>query len=160
MVKEFENDPRVVTALMNMAEPEVVFQRYWSNVYLRGQMLHDPETSIAGIAYQQPNTGLPVERAFILGQDQTVVLPFFSYKPQLMIDTIYDLLAAMPDVGDMNCDGTVDGGDVEAFILAVMDPDQYAISYPGCYLFLADTDASGVVDPADIASFVELLLAG
>ncbi|MCP4251746.1 MAG: hypothetical protein GY778_32340 [bacterium] len=89
-------------------DPEFAFQRYWRNVYLRGRMIHDPGGAIAHTAYAQPAIGIPVERAFIIGPDQTVVAPVFGFKPQLMIDTIYSLLAGMPLPGDVDNDGDVD----------------------------------------------------
>ena len=36
IVKEFENEPRVVTAIMNQAEGVNTVRRVWTNYYLRG----------------------------------------------------------------------------------------------------------------------------
>jgi thiol-disulfide isomerase/thioredoxin len=106
IVKAFANDPRVVTAVMSQNESRSELETFWRNVYLRGLMLFDPTGSIARDTYGQPPTGLPFSRAFIIGRDQTVVLPFFGHKPQLVIDTIDDLLAELPPF-DLDGDGMV-----------------------------------------------------
>src|SRR5262249_31525806 len=35
-------------------------------------------------------------------------------------------------LADMNCDGVVDGDDIEGFVLALIDPTAYAVMYPAC----------------------------
>jgi hypothetical protein len=138
-------------AVMNAGEPEHVFQEYWRNVYLRGMMLHDLVGSTAWGAYMQPNPGIPVERAFIIGSDQTVVLPVFSYKPQLMVDTIYELLAEMSAPGDLNEDGNVDLDDYATIAACLSGPD-VATPPPGCSaedFDAADIDFDGDVDAED-----------
>ncbi len=60
--------------------------------------------------------------------------------------------------GDVNCDGSIDGRDVAAFVTATVDPAGYASAFPSCNILNADTDNSGTADAADIASFAALLL--
>jgi len=60
--------------------------------------------------------------------------------------------------GDMNCDSLVDGLDVAAFVLAVIDPSGYAAAYPDCQLTNADLDCDGAADTGDIGGFVDCLL--
>ncbi len=139
----------MVTALLSQGETEYAIQRFWRNVYLRGAVLRDPSGTVGGGLYAQPDTGLPFTRAFIIGPDQTVVLPVFGYKPQLMIDTIHDLLAEMSPPGDLDGDGDVDLADLAA-LLAVYgscggDPD---------YDPDADLDGSGCVDLVDLATLL------
>ncbi len=66
--------------------------------------------------------------------------------------------AALSRRGDANCDGLVDNGDIDAFVLALLDPAAYAAEFPTCNIQNADTNNDGAVDNADIDSFVVLLL--
>ncbi len=62
--------------------------------------------------------------------------------------------------GDTNCDGAIDNGDIDAFVLALLDAAAYATTYPGCEILNADTNRDGAIDNGDIDSFVACLLAG
>lgn len=59
--------------------------------------------------------------------------------------------------GDLNCDGALDGFDIQPFVLALTDPASYAAEYADCATELADCNADGQVDGFDIQPFVELL---
>lgn len=59
---------------------------------------------------------------------------------------------------DMNCDGSLDLPDVEPFIIALLDPDEYDGKYPDCDVNLADVNFDGSVDLVDVERFIELLL--
>lgn len=59
--------------------------------------------------------------------------------------------------GDLNCDGSVNGGDIGPFVLALSDPQAYASQFPACNVLLADTNGDGSVNGQDIGGFVELL---
>ncbi len=61
-------------------------------------------------------------------------------------------------MGDLNCDGAVDNGDIDAFVLALIDPAQYAIQYPSCSTGLGDMNCDGATDNGDIDRFVDALL--
>ena len=60
-------------------------------------------------------------------------------------------------LGDTNCDGQTDFGDINPFVLALSNAGQYAIMYPDCPLANADINTDGTVDFADINPFVQLL---
>lgn len=62
--------------------------------------------------------------------------------------------------GDMNCDGRVDGLDVQAFVVALLNPAGYPSVYPECDPLNGDMDASATVDSADAAPFVQCVLSG
>ncbi len=115
VVKEFENDSRVVTAVMSQAESRPTLETFWRNVYLRGQMLFDPNGAVAGQTYGQPYTGLPFGRAFIIGPDQTVELPLFGHDPRTVIQTLHDMLGDPRPPGDVDGDRDVDLDDVGLF---------------------------------------------
>ena len=60
--------------------------------------------------------------------------------------------------GDMNCDGVVDGADVRAYLLALMDPSAYQAAFPNCRQLNADCNCDLAVDIADVQAFVAVLL--
>jgi len=63
-------------------------------------------------------------------------------------------------LGDMNCDGAIDGFDIQPFVLALTDPGQYGLLYPNCQLLNGDINGDGSVDGFDIQPFVALLTGG
>ncbi len=60
-------------------------------------------------------------------------------------------------VGDVNCDGHVDFGDINPFVLLLTNPAQWQQAYPGCPLLNGDVNGDGFVDFGDINPFVRLL---
>jgi hypothetical protein len=74
-------------------------------------------------------------------------------------DFALDTVACGPSfaIGDLNCDGTVDFGDINPFVLALSNPAAYATTYPGCDINLADTNQDRSVSFDDINPFVGLL---
>ncbi len=64
---------------------------------------------------------------------------------------------AEPYPGDMNCDGLLNGLDIQGFVLAMVDPSGFAIAYPDCTACNADVNEDGAIDDLDIAAFVSLL---
>ncbi len=67
-------------------------------------------------------------------------------------------LASCPSLGDMNCDCVVDMGDVDAFVLALLDEAAYDLAYPSCEILNADILTDGKVDGADAQGFVDMLV--
>jgi len=60
--------------------------------------------------------------------------------------------------GDANCDGTLDGFDIQPFVLLLTDPNAYAAEYFGCDgPTFCDMNNDGSVDGFDIQPFVEEL---
>jgi hypothetical protein len=70
---------------------------------------------------------------------------------------IWALAPAPGMVGDLNCDGTVDFGDINPFVLALTNPGVYATTYPDCDILNGDINGDGSVDFGDINPFVQLL---
>lgn len=60
--------------------------------------------------------------------------------------------------GDLDCSAHVDNFDIDAFVLALTDPDAYAAAYPNCNRLLADTNVDGLVDNLDVDAFIERLI--
>jgi hypothetical protein len=59
--------------------------------------------------------------------------------------------------GDTNCDGLVDFGDINPFVLALSNPALYAATYPGCPLENRDVNGDGTCNFGDINPFVAIL---
>lgn len=60
--------------------------------------------------------------------------------------------------GDMNCDGAFDEGDIPAFVLAIISPDAFGVTYPGCDPERADMNGDGESDALDTQGFTNALL--
>ncbi len=56
--------------------------------------------------------------------------------------------------GDLNCDGVLNNGDIDPFVMAVTDAAGYAATYPACDLMLADCNNDGLVNNGDIDDFI------
>ncbi len=67
----------------------------------------------------------------------------------------YAALAGL--IGDLNCEGIVNLGDINPFVLALSDPAAYAATYPDCQITNGDCNGDGLVDFDDINAFVALL---
>ncbi len=63
-------------------------------------------------------------------------------------------------LGDVNCDGIAEFGDINPFVLALSNPAVYAQSYPCCPLANRDINQDGQFDFGDINPFVSLLSGG
>jgi hypothetical protein len=61
--------------------------------------------------------------------------------------------------GDLNCDGSVNFGDINPFVLALSNPSLYQSIYPECYP-TGDINNDGTVSFRDINPFVALLSGG
>ncbi|HUN81111.1 MAG TPA: hypothetical protein VMV81_06320 [Phycisphaerae bacterium] len=68
----------------------------------------------------------------------------------------YDAPFGLP--GDMNCDGLINVGDVEPWVLAVLNPSGYAASFPACDMTLGDLNGDGRIDGADVRGLVSAIL--
>jgi len=67
-------------------------------------------------------------------------------------------IRARPDAGDVNCDGSLNNFDIDAFVLLLTNPAAYSIAFPGCDPARGDTNGDGLVNNFDVDSFVNLLL--
>jgi C1A family cysteine protease len=60
--------------------------------------------------------------------------------------------------GDMNCDTSVNFGDINPFVLALTNPAAYATAFPDCDISRGDINQDGAVNFGDINPFVNLLM--
>jgi hypothetical protein len=68
-----------------------------------------------------------------------------------------------PLIGDMNCDGTIDFGDVNPFVAHLSDFGAWQMTFPGCPPENGDINGDGIYGQGsfgDINPFVELLVGG
>jgi hypothetical protein len=65
-----------------------------------------------------------------------------------------------PGPGDLNCDGALNGYDIDPFVLALIDAAAYAATFPDCDRTLADINGDGAINGYDIDPFVQLLTGG
>ena len=70
---------------------------------------------------------------------------------------VVDMGAYEVPFGDLNCDGRVDFGDINPFVLALSDPSAWQAAYPGCELLYGDISGDQELDFGDINPFVALL---
>ena len=100
IVKEFENNPAVVTLVYDegslYGETAGWFRTTWEHLYLRGSAVYEQYGTISQAAYDQPETGPPFGRGFIFDRG-ILVKPYFGHQPQMVIDTIYELLELFED---------------------------------------------------------------
>lgn len=71
--------------------------------------------------------------------------------------TLGGLALAPFELGDANCDGSVDNFDIDPFVQGLTDPDGWRAAHPDCDFAVLDTNQSGSVDNFDIDPFVEIL---
>jgi hypothetical protein len=72
--------------------------------------------------------------------------------------TVLALYCASPHLlGDINCDGEVDFGDINPFVLILSNPEAWAAHYPACDASNGDINNNGTVGFDDINPFVRLL---
>jgi hypothetical protein len=63
-------------------------------------------------------------------------------------------------IGDLNCDGEVNFGDINPFVLRLSNPAAYLATYPDCPDGNGDVNSSGEVGFDDINPFVSLMSSG
>ena len=62
--------------------------------------------------------------------------------------------------GDLNCDGSLNSLDIDPFVLALTDSDEYGVQHPDCDVNNADCNEDGSINSLDIDPFVDLLTGG
>ena len=97
----------------------------------------------------QPDAG-PV----MTGGDFTLVGGFW---PAVAVEPAYGL-------GDLNCDGSLNGLDIDPFVLVLTattpDYPEYYAQHPDCIHMLADCNNDGSINGLDIDPFVVILTEG
>jgi Tol biopolymer transport system component len=127
-----------------LPDPPAAMTYTWSKV-------SGPGTVAFGNA-QAPNT------TATFSASGTYVLQVAAYDGQYTAaDTV--TIAALAR-GDLNCDGLVNNGDIDPFVLDLTQRGAYRLAYPNCNEMLGDINADGLVNNGDIDAFVALLTGG
>lgn len=82
-----------------------------------------------------------------------------AQEDQYVHDFFQRQLSVPPTRGDLNCDGKIDFGDINPFVLALLGETGYLAEWPRCHWYAADIDEDGRVHFADINPFIDLLTA-
>ena len=113
VIKEFQGNPNVVAAIYDeggaRGETRSWLETVWTNFHLRGKIIWDEAGANSRNNYNQPNTGLPFGRWYVIDQAGKIVLASFGYDPDLAIRTIRELLDR-PSLGA--CRYVADGTEV------------------------------------------------
>ena len=80
-----------------------------------------------------------------------------TYGPWGESNAVFSVVLVVILVGDLNCDGSVDFGDINPFVLRLANPAGYHAAYPTCPDANGDINSDGSVDFADINPFIALL---
>jgi hypothetical protein len=59
---------------------------------------------------------------------------------------------------DLNCDGMTDLLDADALVLAMLDPAEYAATYPNCYIERGDLNNDGILDGRDAVEAADIIV--
>jgi len=137
-----------------------MFDAYYSTSSDGGQSWS--EFRLTPASFDSYYDGLPRSNQFLgdyngLGLAGNRVYPCYLSTQNLDSDIFVNVIT-VGLLGDLNCDGAVDGFDIQPFVLALTDPAGYAAQYPDCNRLLADCNGDGVVDGYDIQPFVGLLV--
>jgi hypothetical protein len=124
------------------------------------------------------NTYVPADTYDIDGDDNTAEpLPFDlsgqprfhddpstpdtgSGTPPLVDIGAYEFQGTSYARGDLNCDGSINGYDIDPFVLALTDSAAYSAAFADCDYMLADINGDGAVNGYDIDPFVQCLTGG
>jgi hypothetical protein len=124
-----------------------------TNDPLYQQLFHDN-----GTIYSQPTLAIVAEGT----TGPFTADPLSGYDLALPLSLVY--LGSGHLLGDLNCDGSLNGLDIDPFVLALTStpPDypEYYAQHPNCDAMLADCDENGSINGLDIDPFVSLLTGG
>lgn len=60
--------------------------------------------------------------------------------------------------GDMNCDGIMDGADIQGFVQSILDPAGFAVEHPACNSAHGDMNGDNLVNTTDVSIFINRIL--
>ncbi len=132
---------------------EVHFSNGQTHIYLNNEGTLD---STPTWTYDSPSVGTALAFGDINGDWWPDLVIGYSGQPCVVV------FYARPPVvhGDLNCDGSVDFGDINPFVLAMTGAAAYYAQYPSCNWHNADCNGDGAVNFGDINPFVSCLTTG
>lgn len=121
-------------------------------------------TDVGQLLYAPPTVGGSDDRFKVEGGPYGVGGWYF-FNGFLQSNFYWGFATAAPyQVGDMNCDGAINGQDIDGFILVLFGAPPYASYYawtgivnPPCNAYLGDMNGDGNVNGQDIDGFVAAL---
>jgi len=90
----------------------------------------------------------------LTAETPTIGYTFFASNHGISTNHPQLVLTARATGGDVNCDAVRNLADVDAFVLAVLDPAAFTTTYPGCAIAGADLNHDGNVDGLDISALL------
>lgn len=98
----------------------------------------------------------------ILGAGSTLRLHgcnvyFHHLQPGGTVDTSAGGQLRSALIGDLDCDGNVNGADIQSLVLILTDQAAYSLLHPNCDAMRADLDLNGLIDMNDVPRFLDIL---
>jgi hypothetical protein len=101
-------------------------------------------------------TGGSFELSGTIGQPDAQTSPVMSGGTFTLTGGFW--AAAIPILGDMDCDGVVNFDDINAFVAALVSQESYEAAYPNCRWLNGDINGDTTVNFDDINPFVDCLV--
>ncbi|MBU0641354.1 MAG: hypothetical protein KKB50_21045 [Planctomycetes bacterium] len=131
-----------------------------------------PDQLTVGMQFDDAPAGDPVKPSLVTdtdgcqpGKSPIYAIPLgwrdicsFGASGDLVIRAVVETSAPLYEVGDLNCDGEINGFDIDPFVLAIENAAGYQQQYPDCDVWLADINGDGWINGFDIDPFVDLLI--
>lgn len=92
------------------------------------------------------------------GQTALIRVTHFGDNAFRVGNGVFVLRTSLCRAADPNCDGKVNGLDIQAFVLALLNPAAYNAQFPTCDICHSDMNADDLVSLSDIPLFVTALL--
>ncbi len=105
--------------------------------------------------------GVAAAESIVLGEIEVEIPGLGLQTVEVLSVQIHGTLSAEPvwyELGDLNCDGWVNNGDIDPFVFALSYPDQYPDVYPDCDIMNGDITGDGWMNNGDIDAFLELIV--
>lgn len=123
----------------------------YANLTTSGQRNYD--LTLAPEFVADVGAGGPVS-LHLLPVTPTIGYTFFASNHGIATNHPQLVLTARATGGDVNCDTVKNLADIDAFLLALLNPAAFDGTYPGCNINGADLNHDGNIDGRDVASLV------
>ena len=136
---------------------------YWGNRAMKRNNYTQPDgnpnhiDTVENVWVQDPEPGTWTVEVIAeeINEDGHVETPEVDADFALVVSGVLSGCGFEP--ADVNCDGDINAFDIEPFLVALFDPDQYSKQYPNCRIALADINSDGTINAFDIEPFLGLL---
>ena len=133
-------------------EYKVVFGRSGTDLYARfSKMIGDSWTVVGEREWTTHAPDAALNRLYLVGTGDHLFGDGLARFTRIVVRS------TSPATGDLNCDGWLNNGDIDAFILAIENTALYYVTYPDCDHMLGDCNGDRWVNNGDIDPFVALL---